>query len=223
MTDVLYEWPSGAKCGGRVPKERFYERTVSSSSVREKFVSQVQRITWMYKLAPETINLSPTAEVPEIEVLWIHAKSGDVSGAVLAAIDKAIPNPVIFEIHRAEGNLAEIQMVARCKTADACVGASKNHAYFSTGWMPAATPREPMPTAITLPALYIALITPLTPLTARLGEGVFEVAIRLDRVRKVEREIATLERKLRNEPQLNRKIELRKELKKRQAALAALV
>ena len=42
-------------------------------------------------------------------------------------------------------------------------------------------------------------------------------------MRKLEREISALERKLRTEPQLNRKLELRRELKNRQAALADLV
>lgn len=80
-----------------------------------------------------------------------------------------------------------------------------------------------MPTAISLPTLYSALIAPLTPISVSAGEDVSVTAERLAAVRKLEREISTLERKLRNEPQLNRKIELRRELKDRQAALAALV
>lgn len=221
MTDVLYDWPSGAKFGARVPKERFYERSASSSAVREKFVSEVQRITWMYKLAEETINLPPSTEVPEIEVLWIDAKVGGVSEVVLTAIDRAIPNPVIFEIHRDVNNRAEIQMVAAHKPVGA--GAPIPRAYYTTGWMPAAAPRVPLPTAITMPALYTALIMPLTPITARPGDQASDVARRLDAVRKLEREISALERKLRTEPQLNRKVELRRELKERQTALAALV
>lgn len=46
-----------------------------------------------------------------------------------------------------------------------------------------------------------------------------EVADRLEDVRKLEREIASLERKLRTEPQFNRKIELRRTLKLKQAEL----
>ena len=40
-----------------------------------------------------------------------------------------------------------------------------------------------------------------------------DVAARLEAVRKLEREVAALERKLRTEPQLNRKVELRRALK----------
>ena len=76
-----------------------------------------------------------------------------------------------------------------------------------------------MPTAITLPALYAALLQPLTPITARPGEEMSDVAARLATVRKLEREVAALERKLRTEPQLNRKVELRRTLKTKQHEL----
>lgn len=221
MTDILYQWPAGARFGARIPKERFYERTASTAALREKFVAEVQRITWTYKLAEDTINLSPSTDVPEIEVLSIEAKESGVSTVVLNAIDRAIPNPVIFEIHRDANTRAETQMVAAHKTVGA--GSPNPRTYYSTKWMPTANGREPLPTAISLPALYTALITPLTSIAARPGEEASEVARRLDTVRKLEREISALERKLRNELQLNRKVELRRELNNRQAALADLV
>lgn len=221
MTDVLYAWPAAARFGARIPKERFYEASAITSAVRERFVAEVRRITWMYKLAEETINLAPSTDVPEIEVLSIEAKESGVSTVVLTAIDRAIPNPVIFEVQRDAIGRAETQMVAAHKPVGA--GSPNPRTYYSTEWMSAANRRQPLPTAITMPALYTALITPLTPIAARPGEEASEVARRLDTVRKLEREISALERKLRNEPQLNRKVELRRELKNRQAALADLV
>lgn len=221
MTDILYEWPTAARFGARIPKERFYERTAGNSALRAQFVSDVQRITWMYKLAHDTINLPASAEVPEIEVLWLYAKTSDVSEPVLAAIDRAIPNPILFEVHRDDTGNPLVRLVAAHKIVGP--GTPRPTAYYSTDWMPAATSRAAMPTAITLPALYSALIAPLTPIAVHAGEGVSAIAGRLAAVRKLEREISALERKLRNEPQLNRKVELRRELKDRQAALAALV
>lgn len=221
MTDILYRWPEAAKFGRRVPKEKFYEHGTVSTAVREKFISEVQRITWAYKLAEATINLPGTPAVPEVQVFTIDAKTDDVSEAVLGAIDKAIPFPIIFEITRHRAEQHEARTVAAHKQLGA--GAPKLSAYYSTGWQPDDTSRQAMPTAITLPALYAALLQPLTPITARPGEDMSDVADRLAAVRKLEREITTLKRKLRTELQLNRKIELRRELKERQAALAALV
>lgn len=214
MTDILYRWPEAAKFGRRVPKEKFYEHGTVSTAVREKFISEVQRITWAYKLAEATINLPSTPAVPEIQVFTIDAKTDDVSEAVLSAIDKAIPFPIIFEIAHHRGKQPEVRTVAAHKLLGA--GTPKLSAYYSTGWQPGDTSRQAMPTAITLPALYAALLQPLTPITARPGEEISDVADRLATVRKLEREVASLERKLRTEPQLNRKVELRRTLKTKQ-------
>ncbi len=217
MTDILYQWPAGARFGARVPKERFYERTASTAALREKFVAEVNRISWAYKLAAETINLPGSSEVPEIEVIELDAKANDISAQVLASVDKAIPNPVIFEIHRDDAHGGAVRMTAAHKPAGA--PAPKPNAYFSTGWMRGDAPRTSLPTAISMTALYSALIGPLMPLVPRSGEGPAVVGERLDAVRRLEREISALERKLRSEPQLNRKVELRRELRAKQAEL----
>ncbi|MCT1447323.1 DUF4391 domain-containing protein [Brevibacterium casei] len=217
MTDILYRWPEAAKFGRRVPKEKFYEHGTVSTAVREKFINEVKRITWAYKLAEATINLPGAATVPEIQVFTIDAKSDHVSEVVLGAIDKAIPFPIIFEITRSRAEQYEARTVAAHKQLGA--GAPKLSAYYSTGWQPDDTRRQAIPTAITLPALYAALLQPLTPITARPGEEMSDVADRLAAVRKLEREVASLERKLRTEPQFNRKVELRRTLKAKQDEL----
>jgi len=217
VTDILYQWPAGAHFGARVPKERFYERTASTAALREKFVAEVNRISWAYKLSAETINLPGSSEVPEIEVIQLDAKANDISLQVLASIDKAIPNPVIFEIHRDDAHGGVVRMTAAHKPARS--PAPKPNAYFSTAWMRSDTPRTPLPTAITMTALYSELIGLLTPLAPRLGESLAVVGERLSVMRRLEREISALEQKLRSEPQLNRKVELRRELRAKQADL----
>lgn len=217
MTDVLYLWPSGSRFGARVPKEKLYENGLVTAALREKFIADVQRITWTHKLSEETINLPSTPAVPEIEIFQIESKRDDVADAVLALIDKAVPNPIIFELSRESVGRRELRMVAAHKPLG--TGAPKTPAYYSTRWMPANVERAPMPTVISLSALYSALLAPLTPIEARPGEEMSDVGVRLEAVRRLQREIAGLERKIRSEPQLNRKIELRRVLKSKQAEL----
>lgn len=216
----LYRWPSQAKFGRVVPKIKFYEHANIPQSVRDRFVSDVRRITWAYKLAETTINLPGSDEVPEVQVFEIEAKGDDVAESVLAAIDNAVRTPIIFEVSRGEGTAATIRMVAAHKQLGA--GTPKLGPYLSTEWRPESTDRVPLPTAIDLTALYTALLGPLAPVATRPGENVSDVVARLTTVRALEREIAALVRKLRNEPQLNRKVELRRTLKTRQATLVEL-
>ncbi|WGP04829.1 DUF4391 domain-containing protein [Bacillus subtilis] len=217
MIDVLYQWPPAAKLGSRVPKGKFYELGNVGTAVREMFVSEVHRITWIYKLAEETINLPGSTGVPEVQVFQIDTHCNDVSEPVLTAIDKAIPYPIVFEVARAFNGTRQVRMVAAHKVLG--YGAPKLSDYYATDWQSSDAYRRPLPAAVTLAGLYTALLEPLTPITVRPGEEASNVAARLNTVRKLEREIAALERKLQTEPQLNRKIELRRSLKTKQAQL----
>lgn len=217
MRDILYRWPAATRFGRRVPKEKFYQAGTVLPAVREKFVGEVHSITWTHKLAEATTNLPGNIAVPEVQVLQVESKVEDVSELILIAIDKSIRFPIIFELLRGNGVNQQIRMVAAYKHLD--VGAPKLSDYYSTGWQAADKARQPLPTAITLPSLYVALLAPLVPIAMRPGEHLVEVASRLQIARKLEREIATLERKLRAEPQLNRRIELRRTLNSKRAEL----
>jgi hypothetical protein len=208
----LYRWPHSARYGKAIPKTKIYEHGKVNTALRERLVAEVQRITWAYKLAESTINLAGSAAVPELQVFEIEAKANDVSDEVLTAIDKAVKTPIIFELARA----GEVRMAAAHKAT------ARPGAYFTTPWLPIESDRAPLPTAINIPSLYSALLTPLVPVAAQAGEDVGAIAGRVEAARKLEQEIAALERKLRNEPQLNRKVELRRTLTTKQATLAGL-
>ena len=215
-TAVLFRWPPASAFGHTVPKTKFYEHGTVRTALREKFVNDVQRITWAYKLADDTIRLRGSTDVPEIQVFRLETKGADVSGDVLSAIDKTVHFPIIFEV--AQGD--RVRTVAAQKSLR---GKSPTiGAYLTTDWLPADSPRRPLPTALDLPSLYEAILSALLPLATRPGEEVSAAIERLGRTRGLEREIAALEKKLRTEPQLNRKIELRRKLKERTAVLAEL-
>lgn len=216
QTPLLFRWPPNAAFGRTVPKMKFYEHGNVRTALREKFVENIHRITWAYKLAEDTIRLRGTNAVPEIQIFTVETKGADVSDDVLTAIDKSVHFPVIFEV--VSGN--QVRTVAAQKSLDGRT--PRITTYFTTDWQPADAPRQPLPTALDLPSLYEALLASLLPAPARVGETVAEATERLDRARKLQREIAALEKKLRAEPQLNRKIELRRQIKARTAVLTVL-
>ncbi len=219
-TSVLYRWPAAAHFGRSVPKTRFYEHGKITASTREKFVAEVQKITWAYKLADATIHLRGTEDVPEIQVFVVDAKGDDVSDDVLTAIDRAVPFPIIFEINRNHGDNSQTRMTACHKELGA--PKPKLSAYFSIPWLRSELERSPLPQALDLASLYNGLLTPMLPVAARAGERLAEATERVGQARKLEREILTLRRRLRSEPQLNRKVDLRRELRALEARLAGL-
>lgn len=220
LADVLYRWPAAAALGSRVPKEKLYSHGKVSASTKELFVSEVESIVWAYKLADATVNLPGSPDVPEIQVFEIVTRSEALSDRVLAAIDRAVPFPIIFEVVRGEGAAREARMVAAMKRVGPSAG--KQSEYYSTGWVGAGRERVTLPAALGLPSLYAALLEPLTQQKARPGEGVKASADRLAKVEALRKDVATLERRIRAEPQFNRRAELHRSLRDKKRELEEL-
>lgn len=218
---ALYKWPS-ASCVDRViPKERLYAEAGVSAIVKQRFVDEVKKVRWAYKLGEESLNLRGTDAVPEIQVFEIQLKGQDLSEAVLTTIDKAIPSPIIFEVARTSNEgCDEIEVAAAYKQLGSRV--PKLSGYLHSQWFRTTSPRAPLPSAIDLTVLYSQLLANLMPLHARPGEALSDVFTRLNMMRSLERELSMLERRMRTEPQLNRRVELRRSLKAKQAELANL-
>lgn len=79
-----------------LPKKIFYEKNAISPSVKEEFTNQVDRITWLYKISPDTIGISKTNNVEEIEVFQLDLKEKLIPKNVIKVITKGIPYKIVF-------------------------------------------------------------------------------------------------------------------------------
>jgi hypothetical protein len=218
---ALFRWPEAALVGRLIPKERLYVEAGVTNAVRRRFVEEVQRIRWAYKLGEESLRLAGSETVPEIQVFEIDLKGSALDDAVLAAIDRAIPSPIIFELRRDDGLRAERAATATYKRQAGARRAAPTD-YFRTGWVTADGARVPLPAALDMDGLYAQLIGALLPHPLRRGEELSDGIDRIARIRKLEREIAALDKRMRAEPQFNRKVELRRDLRARRFKLAAI-
>ena len=94
---MMIDLPESAKVGRIIAKEKFYGKT--DTATKNLFQNEIARITWEYKLAPETINL-PAKHWPEIEVFRITLKNYELPTKVLKVIDSAIPYPILFFVEK---------------------------------------------------------------------------------------------------------------------------
>lgn len=218
MTDLI-QWPETATVDRVVPKERLYAESSAGAALKQRFIDEVQKVRWAYKLGEESLRLAPGESVTEIQVFVIDLKGSTLDNAVLASIDKAIPSQIIFELRREDGLWTEQAMAAAYKRAG---GKTKGTDYFRTGWISSDQPRLPLPAALDMDGLYSQLLGRLLPHPIRPVEDLSDALDRMGRIRGLTREVAALEKKLRTEPQLNRKMELRTQMKERTAVLAEL-
>lgn len=121
-------FPEYAKVGRIVAKENFY-RDIDAAT-KNLFQSEIARIIWEYKLAPNTINL-PAKKWTEIEVFCIVLKNGEIPEKVLRAIDSAIPYPILFIIEKGSIKKAAICYKEQSQKNENVV---KVDTYFYTKW-----------------------------------------------------------------------------------------
>jgi len=218
---ALFDYPQKAAFGRILPKNKVYAFGKPSRRVRDHFTTEVAQIVWQYKLAPETINLPAKPGVSEIQIFLINLKPGiaELSEDVLRCIDKAIGFPIIFEL-TAGDRIQAIAAYKRPSEADSAKWVIGD--YFATDWLPADTPRSPLPVALDLASLYEQLLRQLMPTPARTDESLQALAERHSRIRRVERECRQLEARLSREKQFNRKVETNAQLRSLKAELKTL-
>lgn len=216
---TLYAWPPRTVFGRAIPKSRIYSAAQLSRSVQAKFVEQVERMEWTHVLRADRLNLSQSPDLEEIAVITIDLHVPEVDLVVLAAIEKAIPRPLILEL-RHSGRVRMAAAWKRPSQAEAGKWVTAPHAF--SPWLPADTPREALPPALNMAALYAGLLDPLLPPKQATDEPVSARIARAERAAQIEREISRLEASLRREKQFNRKVEINAALRAAKAQLSAL-
>lgn len=218
-TPVPFSFPVPAKVGRVVPKSKIYQHGPINAALKDKFVTQVEQITWAYKLAPETINLPARGGVAEVQIFDIVLKNAELDEDVLRAIDRAIPLPIIFQL-RHEQRTRMVAAFKRPSEADANKWVIDG--YFAGPWLPADSERQPLPVALDLYGLYEHLLRSLLPQASRPGESLLGQLERLNRLRSRQSEHARLEARLRKEIQFNRKVALNAQLREIQNEITEL-
>lgn len=216
QSSALISYPDNAAFGRVIPKNKIYAHSKTKAQLRELFVSQVEQITWAYKLAPETINLPAQLRVPEIQIFHVQLKGDEISDAVLQSIDKAVQFPLVFELHRGQasayGQTKVIACYKRPSEADASRWVMSN--YFATEWLPAQEKRAALPQALHMEGLYEQLLQRLIPLRSRPKEPLSCLIARMEQTLVKQRDIEKTQNKLMTERQFNRKVAINGELRR---------
>lgn len=90
--------PKECKVDRFLPKKTFYEHVGITAKTKEEFVNDVEKLTWLYKMSEDTINVTKTKEVEEIEIFQIEMKNKIIPSNVIKAIVKGIPYKILFKL-----------------------------------------------------------------------------------------------------------------------------
>ena len=210
MSFALFAYPKQAVVDKVVPKSRIYANAKLSTALKKQFVAQIGKISWSYKLSPETVNLPATSGVSEIQVFSIAVHEMNVREQLLRAIDNAIPFPILFElIHQGRIKLK----AAHKRPSEADSSKWVTDTYFESDWIDANAERSPMPVALDLSLLYEQLLRSLVNVPRLEGENIREQTERVTKIRSLEAKASKLRSHMQSEKQFNRKVELNAKLR----------
>ncbi|MBD3250147.1 MAG: DUF4391 family protein [Candidatus Pacebacteria bacterium] len=203
-----FNLPQSAIVNKFVPKLRFYEQAAVNTKLKQSFQQVINRITWKYKLAEETIGIDKTDTVEEIQIFAIELKKKQIPKKALQLINKTIPYPVLY-IFVFEDDFAYGITLKEKRTT-----------YFSD-WNKEL---EFDFNGLNLEKVYQNLVKQFITKIDTSPEQGFEHIIERDKQAKaLEREIQILENKIRREKQFNKKVELNQQLHQKREAYQQLI
>ncbi|MEI7604499.1 MAG: DUF4391 domain-containing protein [bacterium] len=205
---MIFNLPKQAYVNRFVPKSKFFEKIVINTKLKQEFTDKIQKITWKYKLAEETIGIPKTELVEEIQIFEIQLKEKIIPKNVLRIIDKAIPYPIlyvfIFEDHFAYGITLKDD---------------SNQRYYFSDW---DEEKNFTFAGLNLEKVYQSIITNFISISTEKKD--FDTIIATDKqIEVLEKEINALSNKIKNEKQFNRKVEMNNTLLQKKKILELIL
>lgn len=216
----MFSFPDSTEFNKRIPKQKFYENIEVSSSLRRVFVEQIKVVYWRNKLAVSTLNIASGEFVTEIEVFEVRLTEPILEETVLRQIDKEIPYHILFILTC--GGKAQA-WIGYKEAAVSGSNAFKVNRYYHTEWMPENELRFSID-GLNMDAVYENLVRQIAGeiLQTNSNESLKDSVERDEERRRLEKQIAALENKIRKEKQLNRRMEMNTELKRLKEELEGL-
>ena len=202
MIDLMF--PRTTIVGKPVPKNAFYKHLEVNAKIKQHFVDDVVSIHWLYKLAPSTVNVEDGKRVHEIVVFSAVLKSQDCPDDVFLFIDQNMPRHVVFILEY--DNRYKVLLNYK-EWKDGQNGQFKIIKTFGTQWL---TDNQLSLTleGQNMDALYEAMAGQVSGFGTKKAEDTKRIVELETQIGKAKREVETIQKRIRNERQLNRQMEL---------------
>lgn len=176
-----------------IPKKVFYEKVSLSANLKQEFVDKLDKIYWKYKISEDTLNISKTENVEEIEIFELTLKEKINCQNIIKVITRNIPYIILFEI---------------CYNDEVQYGIKHNDDIYFTNW------NEKIDfnfNGIDLNVVYENIIRSVTNISKQ-SNNIDKELEKGKKLKEVQKEIERLENKMKAEKQFNKKVELNKKI-----------
>ena len=216
--DNILHYPQSCIVGSVVPKTMFYRFMDVNPRMKARFVNDVVNITWLYKLAASTLNVTDSDDMKEIEVFVAALKQPDCPTDLFTFIDCNMPHHIVFILTHEENAM----LVVNYKTwADESHQKFRIVQTFASPWMKVSE-LQLLVQGQSLPRIYDNFVAQVSGIGEHKAGTLAQVVELKKRIATLEKELKNLEAKVRKEPQFNLQMEMNRLVKEKRAQLAAL-
>jgi len=189
----MLDLPKSTYFGRIIAKDKIYSHAGADSDLKEVFVKQVERLRWLHKISPATVNIAKGGQVEEIQVIEVSLTVPVPDRRILPAIIKAIPYKIVFAL--------------------VCAGKTQYTVYYDSKTC-FASDMPPKLIGNNTDSVWENIIVQIGGLAVVEGKTLGE-QIEADREREnISRKIEKLEQQARTEKQPRRKWELAEEIRR---------
>lgn len=214
----LLSFPSSTHVDKSIPKTAFYTHLEVSTKLKSRFVEDIDRILWLAKLAPSTLNVENGKAVHEISVFLVSLKTEIVLDDVFLAIDKQMPRHVLFVL----------QYEGRCcfllnykEWADSTKGTFNIIRTFRTEWMDEESLRLSLDGS-SMDKVYESFVGQISGFGTNNAADTRRVIELQKQLSQKQHTVEALQKKVRAEKQFNRQVQLNTEARALKQELATL-
>ncbi len=199
-----------------IPKAKFMKLAGLSTAVRKEFQNNVDRLILANILRKDTININPGKNLNEIDVFEFLLKEKTVSDNLIREIDSAIPKYILFVFKYKD----EIQIAISYKEKLASGDKFKVLKIYRSEWQNEESVLLEL-NGLDLDTVFNGFISQISNGKIEINEEIsIKTAIEKSvEIEKLQRKIEQLKNKIKREPQFNRQLMFKNELKQLQQEL----
>ena len=201
-----------------VPKTMFYKFMEVNPRMKVRFVNDVEKITWLYKLSASTLNVTSSDDLVEIDVFVATLKQQDCPTDLFTFIDTNMPHHIVFIL---EYDNSYMILLNYKDWADNTHTKFKITKSFASLWMD----EERLSLEIqgqSLSRVYENFVAQVSGIGEHKAGAMAEIVDLKKRIATMESELQSLEKRMRKEPQYDVQVKMNKQVKAKRQELALL-
>lgn len=193
----MFGLPKTTEINKQLPKKAIFEKFKPNAADRKLFDEQINRLSIVAEISPQTASIAADEEVAAIYIILVLMKTVECDKKNIILLSKMINQNMLFALHYEDTVKFATYRADRVVMSDS---------RFMDDW-------EFKLQGLNLRSTWDALTADISGIEPADGKSLDEMIIQNENIKRLEKKIAILEKKARNERQPRRKWDLAQEIK----------